>query len=213
MSVVLLNGSPHLKGCTFNALNEVAKALNENGIKTEIFQVGPKPIAGCIGCFQCQKTGFCEQFKNDKVNEFIRLVDEKNFDGYVLGAPVYYAAANGSITSFLNRAFFASLQTKLVGKPGAAVVNARRGGCSATFDQLNKYFTISSMPVVSSLYWNETHGMTLKEQNEDREGMKTLKALGENMAWLIKSIKFGKENGIEFPKRKLIKPNEYPINK
>lgn len=200
MSVVLVNGSPHKNGCTFHALSEVAKALNESGIKTEIFQLGPKPIAGCIGCFQCKKTGFCEQFKNDKVNEFIRLVNAKKFDGYVFGTPVYYAGATGSITSFMNRAFLASLEQKLAGKPGAAIVNARRGGCSATFDAINRFFTTSNMPIVGSQYWNETHGLTPEEQKEDREGMQTMRILGRNMAWMIKCFKLGKEHGIDFPK-------------
>lgn len=200
MSVVLINGSAHKNGCTFHALKEVAKALNENGIKTKIFQLGIKQIAGCIGCFQCKKTGFCEKFKNDKVNEFIRLNNTKSFDGYVVGTPVYYAGANGSITSFMNRVFFASLQGKGAGKPAAVVVNARRGGCSTTFDAINRFFTVSNMPIVASQYWNETHGMTPKEQKEDREGMQTMRTLGRNMAWMIKCFKLGKENGIEFPK-------------
>ena len=200
MSVVLVNGSPHAKGCTFSALSEIAKTLNENGIKTEIFQTGLKPIAGCCGCGQCKKTGFCEKYKNDKVNEFIRLVREKNYDGYVFGSPVHYASASGSITSFMDRVFFAYLQEHEIGKPAAAIVNARRGGCSATFDQLNKYFTISNMPIVSSQYWNETHGFTPKEQLKDREGLQTMRTLGRNMAWLIKCIKLGKEHGVEFPK-------------
>lgn len=200
MSVVLVNGSPHAKGCTFSALSEIAKTLNESGIKTEIFQLGLKPIAGCCGCGQCEKTGFCEKYKNDKVNDFIRLCREKNFDGFVFGSPVHYAAPSGSITSFMDRAFYAYLQQHEIGKPAAAIVNARRGGCSATFDQLNKYFTISNMPIVSSQYWNETHGFTPKEQLKDREGLQTMRTLGRNMAWLIKCIKLGKEHGIEFPK-------------
>ena len=209
MSVVLVNGSTHAKGCTYAALSEIAKTLNENGITTEIFQLGLKPIAGCCGCMQCKKTGFCEKYKKDKVNEFIKLVNEKNFDGFVFGSPVHYAAASGSITSFMDRVFFANLQQYHVGKPAAAIVNARRGGCSATFDQLNKYFTISNMPIVSSQYWNETHGFIPQQQKKDLEGLQTMRTLGRNMAWLIKCIKLGKEHGIEFPKLEKFTPTNF----
>lgn len=209
MTVVLVNGSTHAKGCTYTALKEISKTLNENGIKTEFFQVGLKPIAGCCGCGQCKKTGFCEKYKNDKVNEFLKLVHEKNYAGYVFGSPVHYAAASGSITSFMDRAFYAYLQEHEAGKPAAAIVNARRGGCSATFDQLNKYFTISNMPVISSQYWNETHGFTPKEQQRDLEGLQTMRTLGRNMAWLIKCIQLGKEHGVEFPKLEKWQPTHF----
>ena len=202
MSVVLVNGSTHRTGCTFTSLSEIAKTLNENGIKTEIFQLGAKPIAGCCGCNRCSKTGFCETSKNGKVNEFINLLHKKNFDGFVFGSPVHYASASGSITSFMDRLFYTQIPAAypfFKGKPAAAIVNCRRGGASATFDQLNKYFTISNMPIVSSQYWNETHGFTPQDVQKDLEGLQTMRTLGRNMAWLIKCIKIGKENGVKFP--------------
>lgn len=150
MKVLLINGSPHKEGCTYTALKEVADTLEANGIKTEMMYLGVKPIAGCIACGNCQKTGKC--FVDDRVNEFIAKLPE--IDGIVLGSPVYYAGASGQITSFLDRAFFAG-SGKFEGKLGAAVVSCRRGGASATFDQLNKYFTMNSMPVVSSQYWKK----------------------------------------------------------
>ena len=162
MSVILVNGSAHAKGCTFTGLSEVAKSLNANGIKTEIFQLGSKPIAGCIGCRQCN--GFCVKFKNDRVNEFLTHIYEKKFDGFVFGTPVHYAAANGAITSFMDRVFFASKKSIFQGKPGACIVSCRRAGSTATFDQLNKYFTINHMPIVSSQYWNEIHGSVAEEE-------------------------------------------------
>ena len=149
MKVILVNGSPREKGCTYTALCEVAGALEKNGIETEIFQVGAKPIAGCIGCNVCLKNGRC--FVDDPVNEFVEKA--KTADGFVFGSPVHYAAASGAITSFLDRAFYGKGNV-FAGKPGAAVVSCRRGGAASAFDQLNKYFTINSMPVVSSQYWN-----------------------------------------------------------
>ena len=158
MKVILVNGSPKAKGCTYTALMEVAGALEKNGIETEIFQVGAKPIAGCIGCGACKETGIC--FMNDVVNEFVEMAKEA--DGFVFGSPVHYAAASGAITSFLDRAFYGK-SAVFAGKPGAAVVSCRRGGASAAFDQLNKYFGISGMPVVPSQYWNQVHGNTPEE--------------------------------------------------
>ncbi len=155
MKVILVNGSPREKGCTYTALCEVAGALEKNGIETEIFQVGAKPIAGCIGCNVCLKNGRC--FVDDPVNEFVEKA--KTADGFVFGSPVHYAAASGAITSFLDRAFYGKGNV-FAGKPGAAVVSCRRGGAASAFDQLNKYFTINSMPVVSSQYWNQVHGNT-----------------------------------------------------
>lgn len=197
MSVILVNGSAHAKGCTFTGLSEVAKALNANGIKTEIFQLGNKPIAGCCGCRQCN--GFCVKYKDDKVNEFLTRVYEKKFDGFVFGTPVHYAAANGALTSFMDRAFFASDKSIFRGKPAACVVSCRRAGSTATFDQINKYFTITHMPIVSSQYWNEIHGGDASEVKDDIEGLQIMRTLGKNMAWLIKCIKAGKDIGIEFP--------------
>lgn len=194
MKVLLINGSPHKKGCTYTALKEVADTLEANGVKTEIMHLGVKPIAGCIACGNCQKNGKC--FVDDSVNEFLAKLPE--IDGIVLGSPVYYAGASGQITSFLDRAFFAR-SGKFEGKLGAAVVSCRRGGASATFDQLNKYFTMNSMPVVSSQYWNQVHGFTPDDVRQDLEGMQTMRTLANNMAWLLKCIALGKKQGIEMP--------------
>ena len=196
MKVILVNGSPREKGCTYTALCEVAGALEKNGIETEIFQVGAKPIAGCIGCNVCLKNGRC--FVDDPVNEFVEKA--KTADGFVFGSPVHYAAASGAITSFLDRAFYGKGNV-FAGKPGAAVVRCRRGGAASAFDQLNKYFTINSMPVVSSQYWNQVHGNTPDEVRQDAEGLQTMRTLGSNMAWLLKCIQAGAAAGITFPER------------
>lgn len=196
MKVILVNGSPKEKGCTYTALCEVAGALEKNGIETEIFWVGAKPIAGCIGCGACSKSGKC--FVDDCVNVFVEKA--KTADGFVFGSPVHYAAASGALTSFLDRAFYGK-GAVFAGKPGAAVVSCRRGGASAAFDQLNKYFTINNMPVVSSQYWNQVHGNTPEEVKKDVEGMQTMRTLGNNMAWLLKCIEAGAAAGITFPER------------
>ena len=196
MKEILVNGSPREKGCSYTALCEVAGALEKNGIETEIFQVGAKPIAGCIGCNVCLKNGRC--FVDDPVNEFVEKA--KTADGFVFGSPVHYAAASGAITSFLDRAFYGKGNV-FAGKPGAAVVSCRRGGAASAFDQLNKYFTINSMPVVSSQYWNQVHGNTPDEVRLDAEGPQTMRTLGSNMAWLLKCIQAGAAAGITFPER------------
>lgn len=196
MKVLLINGSPHKEGCTFTALNEVAKTLEKNGIETEILYLGVKPIAGCIACGKCSQLGKC--FIDDKVNEILARCDE--FDGLVIGSPVYYAGPSGQIRAFLDRLFYAGGR-RFAGKPGAAVVSCRRGGATAAFDQLNKYFTISSMPIVSSQYWNQVHGAYAEQVLQDEEGMQTMRTLGNNMAWLLKCIQLGKENGITLPER------------
>lgn len=196
MKVLLINGSPHKEGCTFTALNEVAKTLEKNGIETEILYLGVKPIAGCIACGKCSQLGKC--FIDDKVNEILARCDE--FDGVVIGSPVYYVGPSGQIRAFLDRLFYAGGR-RFAGKPGAAVVSCRRGGATAAFDQLNKYFTISSMPIVSSQYWNQVHGAYAEQVLQDEEGMQTMRTLGNNMAWLLKCIQLGKENGITLPKR------------
>lgn len=196
MKVILVNGSPHENGCTRAALDEAAEALNKNGIETEIFWVGNKPVQGCIGCMACKKTGRC--FANDNVNEFTEKA--KSADGFIFGTPVHYAAASGSITSFMDRAFYSGGKA-LTGKPAAAIVSCRRGGASAAFDQMNKYFTINCMPIASSQYWNQVHGNTPEEVRKDEEGMQTVRTLANNMAWLLKCIEAGKEKGIVFPER------------
>ena len=196
MKVLLVNGSPHKEGCTYTALQEVATTLEKNGIETEIFWLGVKEIAGCIGCGACGKTGEC--FRKDVVNEFVEKAAKA--DGYIFGSPVHYAAASGALTSFMDRAFYSGGKT-MTGKPGAAVVSCRRGGASAAFAQLNKYFTISNMPVVSGTYWNQVHGNTPDEVKQDLEGMQNMRAIGRNMAWLLKCIEAGKNAGIELPFR------------
>ncbi|NLG24422.1 MAG: flavodoxin family protein [Clostridiales bacterium] len=193
MKVILLNGGPHEKGCTHTALNEVAGALNAQGIETRLIWVGNEPIAGCSDCGACEKTDRC--FRNDGVNAFLDAAERA--DGFVFGSPVHYAAATGAITSFLDRAFYAGAGS-FAGKPGAAVVSCRRGGASATFDQLNKYFTIAGMPVAPSQYWNSVHGNSPDEVRRDLEGMQTMRTLGRNMAWLLKSISFA---NIPLPER------------
>ena len=188
MKVLLINGSPNPRGCTYTALNEVAKTLEQEDIETEIIQVGQKDIRGCIGCRQCKESGQC--IFDDFVNEVAPKFNE--CDGIVIGSPVYYASANGTLISFLDRLFYSTLADKTM-KVGAAVVSARRAGTTATFDELNKYFTISSMPVVSSQYWNMVHGYTPEDVMKDEEGMQIMRTLGKNMAFLIKSIQLGKE--------------------
>lgn len=196
MKVILVNGSPHEKGCTYTALCEAAKAIEKNGIETEIFWIGAKAVAGCIGCGTCASRGKC--FADDTVNVLAAKVGEA--DGYIFGSPVHYAAASGALTSFMDRLFY-SAGSKMRGKPGASVVSCRRGGASAAFDQLNKYFTINSMPVVSSQYWNQVHGSCPEDVLKDEEGLQTMRTLGNNMAWLIKCINAGKQAGIERPEQ------------
>lgn len=188
MKVLLINGSPRVKGCTFTALSEVEKMLKEQGIETEILHIGHLDIRGCNGCRACKNTGRCVY--DDIVNEAAKKFEEA--DGLIIGSPVYYASANGTLISFLDRLFYSTRFDKTM-KVGAAVVSARRGGLSATFDELNKYFTISQMPVASSQYWNSVHGNTPEEVVQDLEGMQVMRTLGRNMAFLIKSIDLGKE--------------------
>ena len=196
MKVLLVNGSPHTNGCTYTALCEVAGALEAQGIETEIFQVGTKSISGCLGCAACIKTGKC--VIDDVVNEFVEKAKEA--DGFVFGSPVHFASASGALTSFMDRAFYGK-GAVFANKPAAAIMSCRRGGATATLDQLIKYFTISNMPVVSSQYWNMVHGNTPDEVRQDLEGMQTMRTLGVNMAWLLKCIEAGKAAGIELPQR------------
>ena len=188
MKVLMINGSPNREGCTYTALSEVAKTLEKHGIESEIVHVGNKDIRGCIGCRKCKETGKC--VFNDLVNEVAPKFAE--CDGIVIGSPVYFASANGTLVSFIDRLFYSTSVDKTM-KVGAAVVSARRGGCSATFDELNKYFTISGMPVASSQYWNSVHGYTPEQVRQDEEGMQVMRTLGNNMAFLMKSIALGKE--------------------
>lgn len=198
MNIILVNGSPHANGCTYTALEEVAKTLNTEGIETQIFQIGTKPLAGCIACKTCAKTGRCSF--SDCVNDFLDLA--KDADGFIFGSPVHYAAAGGAITSFMDRAFYADLlscRQSFYLKPAAAVVSARRAGTTATFDQLNKYFTISEMPVISSRYWNMVHGATPEDVKKDLEGLQTMRVLARNMAWFLKCKEAGMKAGVQLP--------------
>ena len=205
MKVLMVNGSPHKEGCTYTALKEVAGALEKYGIESEIFWVENGEIAGCIGCGACAKTGEgC--FRKDVVNVFVAKAGEA--DGYIFGSPVHYAAASGALTSFMDRAFYSG-GSKMTGKPAAAVVSCRRGGASAAFDQINKYFTINCMPVVGSQYWNQVHGGKAEEVKQDEEGMQTMRTLGNNMAWLLSCIEAGKEKGITFPEREPVIRTNY----
>ena len=188
MKVILINGSPNAKVCTYTALEEVSKTLKSEGIETEIIHVGHKDIRGCIGCRQCKTKGKC--VFNDIVNDIAPKF--KECDGIVIGSPVYFASANGTLVSFIDRLFYSMTADKTM-KVGAAVVSCRRGGNSATFDELNKYFTISQMPIASSQYWNMVHGNSPEEVQQDLEGLQTMRTLGKNMAFLIKSIQLGKK--------------------
>ncbi len=199
MKVLLVNGSPHKNGTTNAALGVVAAELQKYGIETEIYWIGIEPIAGCIGCGSCFNTHKC--FREDKVNQLAQRLEE--FDGFVFGSPVHYAAMSGALSSFMDRLFYTS-SIKMRGKPGAAVVSCRRGGASAAFDEINKYFTISSMPIVSSQYWNQIHGSNAEEALQDEEGVQTMRTLGSNMAYLIRCIDAGKKAGIEMPAREKI---------
>ncbi len=199
MKVILVNGSPHEKGCTYTALKEVEGALNKNGIETEMFWLGIKPIAGCMGCGSCIKNGKC--FVDDKVNEFLEKVPST--DGFVFGTPVHFAASSGMLSSFMDRIFYG--RRKLFSnKVGTAVASCRRGGATATLDEINKYFSISNMPIVSSQYWNMVHGNKPEEVIKDEEGMQTMRTLGNNMAWLLKCIEAGRKLGIDVPQNEEI---------
>lgn len=194
MKVLLINGSPNQYGCTFTALSEVGRTLEKHGIETEMLYLGKQPVAGCIACGKCRETGRC--VFQDEVNPLVERL--YTIDGIVVGSPVYYSGPAGQLTAFLDRLFYSGGK-KMAGKPGASVVSCRRGGASATFDRLNKYFTISNMPIVSSQYWNQVHGNTPDEVRKDAEGLQTMRTLGENMAWLLQCIWAGREKGITLP--------------
>ena len=188
MKVLILNGSPRTEGNTSIALNEVARTLNGEGIETITLNIGKESIRGCLACNWCREHGKC--VIDDKTNEVAQLFEQA--DGLVIGSPVYYASANGTLISLLDRIFHGTKFDKTM-KVGASVAVARRGGCSSTFDQLNKYFTISGMPVASSQYWNQVHGLVHGDALKDEEGLQTMRTLARNMAFLIKSIALGKE--------------------
>ena len=196
MKVFLVNGSPHQHGCTDRALREVASALEQGGIETEIFWIGNQPIGGCIGCGACAKLGRCAF--DGVVNEFAEKLGEA--DGFVFGSPVHYAAASGNMTSFLDRLFY-SVGGKLVGKPAAVVVSARRGGTTAAYEQLLKYPGITEMPIVSSCYWNNVHGSRAEDIQQDEEGVRIMRVLGHNMAWLLRCIAAATAAGVPAPRQ------------
>ena len=194
MKVLMLNGSARKNGNTYIALEEIGKQLEQEGIEYEIFQLGGEPIRDCIGCGQCSEQGCV--FADDKVNEFIAKAKEA--DGMIFGTPVYYAHPSGRIQSFLDRVFYSSSKA-FVFKPGASIAVARRGGTTASFDVLNKYFGISQMPVVGSSYWNIIHGARIGEAVLDVEGLQTMRNLARNMAWMLKCFEAGRQAGVEFP--------------
>lgn len=189
MKVLIINGSPRIDGNTTIAINELIKTFDKEEIETEIVQIGNKDIRGCVACYKCYETGKC--VFNDLVNEVALKLKEA--DGLIIASPVYYAQANGTLVSFIQRLFFSTSQTiDKTMKVGASIAICRRGGASATFDELNKYFTISNMPVVSSQYWNSVHGLVQGQAAQDLEGLQTMRTLAKNMVFLIKSIQLGK---------------------
>ena len=195
MKVLLLNGSPNAKGCTYTGLLEIANALNQKGIETEIVQIGKKPIIGCTACGSCRQTKRCA-FNEDGVNDFLDKVNEA--DGVVFGTPVHYAGVSGAVKSFMDRAFFTNAAL-FRGKPGAIIASCRRGGASAALDGLSKYLAYAEMPIVSGRYWNMIHGNTPEQVMQDLEGMENLRFLGQNMTWLLRCIEAGAAAGIEMP--------------
>ena len=189
MKVLLINGSPHKEGNTFIALSEVAKALEKESIQVEMIHIGSKAVQGCIACYKCFELGKCI-FQDDLYNKIRESLT--NTDGIIIGTPVYYAGPNGSLCAILDRIFY-SCSHLLQYKPAASVAVCRRGGASAAFDRLNKYFTISNMPVVSSQYWNSVHGLSPGEALKDAEGLQIMRTLGRNMAWVLKNLKSNTE--------------------
>jgi len=194
MKVLLINGSPHEKGSTYTALSEIAAELEANGIEAEIFHIGKAPISGCRACGACAKLGRC--VIDDVVNEAREKAKEA--DGFIFGSPVYYASANGSMISFMDRLFYSGKDI-FAFKPAACVTAARRAGTTATFDEMNKYLTISQMPIVSSCYWNNVIGLTPEEVLQDKEGLRIMRTLGRNMAWMLKSLEAAKAAGVALP--------------
>ena len=198
MKVLLFNGSTKENGCVFTALSEIATVLNQEGIETEILQMGSSPVYDCMGCDFCHNAGggYCI-FDDDMVNEWLDKV--KTADGFIFGSPVFYAHPTGQLQAILDRLFYAGGEYFMC-KPGAAIVTARRAGTTASLDVLNKYFTDACMPVISSTYWNMAHGNIPEQIKRDEEGLQTMRNLGRNMAWLLKSIEAGKKAGLKTPK-------------
>lgn len=195
MKVLLVNGSPRAKGCTYTALNEIAKTLHAEGVETEIFHIGAGHVRDCVACLKCRELRRCV-FDDDAVNTLI--VKAAEADGFVFGSPVYFAHPTGQLLSVLDRAFYAG-KSSFAFKPAASIVSARRGGTAASFDVMNKYFGISQMPVVSSTYWNMVYGSTPDDVMKDSEGMQTMRNIGRNMAYLLRCIEAGKAAGVRLP--------------
>ncbi|MFP5528156.1 flavodoxin family protein [Peptococcus simiae] len=189
MKVLLVNGSPNKEGCTHRALQEVEKSLQKEGLETEIFWVG-KTVKGCTACMTCKKTGQC--IFDDEVNTFASLAEEA--EGFIFGSPVYYGAPTGNIQAFMER-LFCSASRHLTYKPAASVVCCRRGGATASFDRLNKFYTISNMPIIASQYWNMVHGLVREDMEADVEGLQTMRVLGQNMAWILNCLAAGEKVG------------------
>jgi len=196
MHVLLVNGSPHEKGCTYTALCEIAQTLQKEGISTEILHIGTEPIRGCTACRHCKQSGSGRcAYDQDIVNVILEKAEAA--DGFVFGSPVYYASANGAMICAMDRMFFAG--NAFAHKPAACVVSARRGGTTAALDQLNKYLPISGMPMAPSVYWNMVHGNTPEEVCQDEEGLQVMRVLAHNMAWLLRCIHAGKQAGVPLP--------------
>ena len=198
MKVLLINGSPHKEGCTYTALCEVSDALVREGIGTDLFWIGIKPLSGCIACKACVEKHKC--VFDDTVNEFLDIAD--NYDGFIFGTPVHWSAASGALTSFMDRVFYADMcggGNRFLLKPAATVISTRSAGTTATWDQLNKYFGLMQMPIISSRYWNMVHGTSPKEVKKDLEGMQIMRILGKNMSWFLKCKEAGQQAGISLP--------------
>ncbi len=200
MKVLLFNGSPHERGCTYTALEEIQKTLKEENIESEIYQIGNGSITPCKACYACTKLGRCV-VTDDKVNEFVDYA--RGFDGFIFGSPVHYGSACGGITAFLDRAFFvnrAGRKFAFEHKPGAAIASARRAGTTAALDQLNKYMTITQMPLISGRYWNMVHGASPDDVKKDLEGLQNMRFLARNFAWHLKCLEAAKKAGVPMPK-------------
>lgn len=200
MKVLLTNGSPHKEGCTYTALCEVSEALNRNGIDTDIFWIGNKALSGCIACKKCIENNKC--VFSDTVNEFLSIAGD--YDGFVFGSPVHWGGASGAMTAFLDRVFYADLNgggNRFLLKPAAAVISARRAGTTATWDQLNKYFGLMQMPIITSRYWNIVHGAAPEQVKQDLEGLQVMRVLGKNMAYFLQCKEAASKSGIEPPEQ------------
>ena len=204
MKVLLFNGSPHANGCTYTALEEIAKTLKEEGIDSEIYQLGIEPVAHCRACYACGQLGRC--VIDDKVNDFVAQAE--NYDGFIFGSPVHYASASAGIVYFLYRAFFVAAKSGrshfFKHKPGTVIASARRAGTTATLDQLSKYFSITEMPIISGRYWNMVHGSNPEEVKKDLEGMQNMRILARNMAWHLKCKEAAEKAGVVLPKQEEI---------